>query len=199
MPLGAFKAALMGTAGVSAGASVVLLHDTDYSDASTAAISSGITSTYSSYIFKFYNINPATNGGRLLFQVNATDDPGGGYDTSLITSTSINVGHAEHVADAELNYYADGHLAQSAAVQTLVYNCGNAADQSIAGELHLFNPSSTTYVKHFYARMHAYRSDNYALDLYTAGYINDTTAIDDIQFKMATGNFDGTIKMWGVK
>ena len=199
MPLGAFKAALMGTAGVST-ATVVLLHDTDYSDASTASISSDITSTYSSYIFKFYNINPATDGGRWQFQVNATDDPGGGYDTSLITSSSIKVAHDELDAGAEgPEYYTDGDLAQSSSFQTLVYNCGNDADKSISGELHLFNPSSTTYVKHFTARMNAVRSDNYALDLYTAGYINDTTAIDDIQFKMASGNFDGTIKMWGVK
>ena len=197
MPLGAFKAALMGTAGVST-ADVVLLHDTDYSNASTASISSGITSAYSSYIFKFYNINPATNGGRWFFQVNATD--GADYNDSLITSTSIKVAHDELDAGTEgPAYYTDGDLAQSSSFQTLVYNCGNDADKSIAGELHLFNPSSTTYVKHFIARMNAVRSDNYALDLYTAGYINDTTAIDDIQFKMESGNFDGTIKMWGVK
>lgn len=198
MPLGAFKAALMGTAGASAGASVVLLHDTDYSNASTASISSDITSTYSSYIFKFYNINPATDGGRWQFQVNATD--GADYNDSLITSTSIKVANDELAAGTEGPvYYTDGDLGQSNSFQTLVYNCGNDADKSIAGELHLFNPSSTTYVKHFIARMNAVRSDNYALDLYTAGYINDTTAIDDIQFKMAAGNFDGTIKMWGVK
>jgi hypothetical protein len=174
------------------------------SDSSTLAFVDGASdvvfgSAYDEYMFVFTDIGPATNGGRFQFQVNATDDAGGGYDTSLITSTSINAGHAEHVAEAELNYYADGHLAQSAAQQTLVYNCGNAADESIAGILHIFSPSSTTYVKHFYARFGSYRSDNYTLDLYTAGYINDTTAIDEIQFKMASGNFDGVIQMYGIK
>jgi hypothetical protein len=199
MPLGFHKATLFGVAGVST-EDVVLLSSQTASNSATISFTSGIDSTYGEYIFKFYNINPATDGGRWQFQVNATDDPGGGYDTSLITSSSIKVAHDELDAGAEgPEYYADGDLAQSSSFQTLVYNCGNDADKSISGELHLFNPSSTTYVKHFTARMNAVRSDNYALDLYTAGYINDTTAIDDIQFKMASGNFDGTIKMWGIK
>ena len=75
---------------------------------------------------------------------------------------------------------------------------GNGADESGAGELHIFNPSSTTYVKHFTARVTFYHSADSAFVNYVAGYINDTTAIDDIQFKMSSGNFDGTIKMYGV-
>ena len=204
MPLGAFKAALMGTAGVSAGASVVLLHDTDYSNAATASITSGIDSTYGEYIFKFYNINPATDRTRLCFQVNATDDPSGGYDTSLITSTAFcSRIYEDESFGASISYRASDDLAQSASFQRLSGEANNDADSIMAGELHLFNPASTTYVKHFYATVNTNcdggDDDPFFNNHYVAGYINDTTAIDDIQFKMESGNFDGTIKMWGVK
>ena len=58
MPLGAFKAALMGTAGVSTG-DVVLLSSQTASNSASISFTSDITSTYGEYIFKFYNINPA--------------------------------------------------------------------------------------------------------------------------------------------
>ena len=199
MPLGAFKAALMGTAGVSTG-DVVLLHDTDYSDAASASITSGITSTYGEYIFKFYNINPATDAAEFTFQVNATD--GADYNDSLITSTIFIAYHNQADNEAVLTYTTGLDQAQVAGFQILAANIGNAASESCAGELHLFNPSSTTYVKHFYATTQGYQADSqsdYSTNQYTGGYINDTTAIDDIQFKMSGGNFDGTIKMWGVK
>ena len=198
MPLGAFKAALMGTAGVST-ADVVLLHDTDYSNAATASITSGITSTYGEYIFKFYNMNPATDDVQFSFQVNATDDAGGGYDTSLITSTTFNASLSEDGEEASLGYHTEFDQSQDAGFQAMIHKQGNGADESCVGTMHLFNPASTTYVKHFYIRVHGYFSANRAVDHFTAGYINDTTAIDDIQFKMSSGNFDGTIKMWGVK
>ena len=195
MPLGAFKAALMGTAGVSTGV-VVLLHDTDYSNATTASITSGIDSTYGEYIFKFYNINPATDSASFTFQVNATD--GADYDDSLITSTYFDAQHSEADATA-LGYRTDKDQAQTAGFNNVLPEIGNGGDESGVGEMHLFNPASTTYVKHFYIRSHLYRNDDKANSYFIAGYINDTTAIDDIQFKMDSGNFDGTIKMWGVK
>jgi len=195
MPLGAFKAALMGTAGVSTG-DVVLLHDTDYSNAASASITSGIDSTYGEYIFRFYNINPATDDTQFTFQVNATD--GADYNDSPITSTYFQASQSE--GDSTFLSYTTGQdQAQGTAYQTLMRAIGNGSDESGAGELHLFNPSSTTYVKHFYSRCHIYHQENHAQSAFAAGYINDTTAIDDIQFKMSSGNFDGTIKLWGVK
>ena len=198
MPLGAFKAALMGTAGVST-ADVVLLHDTDYSGATTASITSGIDSTYGEYIFRFYNINPVTDNATLQFQVNATDDPGGGYDTSLITSTTFVAQQNEAGNDTGFDYRTGSDQAQAAGFQDISFSIGNGGDENFAGDMHLFNPSSTTYVKHFYSRGNSVNSSAYSNDFFAAGYINDTTAIDDIQFKMSSGNFDGTIKMWGVK
>ena len=198
MPLGAHKAAIMGVAGVSTG-DVVLIYDTDHSNAASASISSGIDSTYGEYIFGFYNMNPATDDAVFTFQVNATDDAGGDYDVSLITTTNFYNYHWEADDAANVGYLPSEDQAQSANFVYLQDALGNDADASCAGTLHLFNPSSTTYVKHFLWRGNAYRRNNGTVSNHVAGYINDTTAIDDIQFKMSTGNFDGTIKMWGGK
>ena len=73
MPLGAFKAALMGTAGVSTTGDVVLLATTTATSDATVSFTSGIDSTYGEYIFRFYNINPATDTTHYSFQCNATD------------------------------------------------------------------------------------------------------------------------------
>ena len=198
MPLGANKAAIMGVAGTAAAGDVVLLSSQTATDDATLDFTSGITSTYGEYIFKFYNINPETDAAEFTFQVNATDDPGGDYDTSTIQSTFHRWGHSE--ADAtSTGYHGTYDQANGTAFQTLAYDIGNGADESAAGEMHLFNPASTTYVKHFYARTITYFQDSSAWDVFAAGYINDTTAIDDIRFKMSSGDFDGTIKMWGVK
>ena len=198
MPLGAFKAALMGTAGVSVAGDVVLLHDQDYSGASEAVINSGIDSTYGEYIFKFYNINPATDQVDFTFQVNAADSSS--YD-EYITSANFRTYHQESGGAAALVYQANEDQAQGQSYQIFMHYLGNAADESAAGELHLFNPSSTTYVKHFYSVVDVVDGSTTSTlnNYFVGGYINQTKAIDDIQFKMSSGNFDGTIKMWGVK
>jgi len=195
MPLGAFKAALMGTAGVSTG-DVVLLSDQDASNSTALTFSSGIDSTYGEYIFKFYNINPATDSAKFQFQCNATDSTS--YNETM-TTTSFEAYHDEADSTTNLGYVAGQDQAQGTAAQYLAQSIGNGSDESLAGELHLFNPASTTYVKHFYATVNFYHASNYSVNPYTAGYINTTTAIDDIKFYMDSGNFDGTIKMWGVK
>ena len=198
MPLGAFKAALMGTAGVSTVESaVVLLPDEDYSGASEAVINSGISTTYGEYIFKFYNINPSTDGAFFHFQANATDSTS--YDESIV-STCFYANHAEDNSGTPGFAYLTDHDQVGTAFQNIMTGIGSAANESTAGELHLFDPASTTYAKHFYTCMNmtqgpAVKTSN----MFFAGYINTATAIDDIKFKMSAGNFDGTIKMWGVK
>ena len=199
MPLGAFKAALMGTAGTATTGDVVLLHDTDYSNAASASITSGIDSTYGEYIFRFYNINPATDGVHFSFQVNATD--GADYNDSAITSSFFRAVQEQDANPAELAYITNSDLAQSASFQMLTPSgtTGNGSDESLAGELHIFNPASTTYVKHWYSRFSAVHSSPAANDNFSAGYINSTSDVDAVQFKWTSGDFDGTIKMWGVK
>jgi len=196
MPLGANKAAIMGVAGVSTG-DVVLLSSQTASNSTSIDFTSGITSTYGEYIFKFYNINPATDGAFLQFQVNATD--GADYNDSAITSSAFRAYHFENDGNADLDYDTGADQAQGTAFQQLCEDVGNGADESCAGELHLFNPASTTYVKHFISTVNSLQFEDRSYQHFVAGYINDTTAIDDIQFKFSSGNFDGTIKMWGVK
>ena len=209
MPLGAFKAALMGTAGVSTGPSapyVVLLasNSADTTDLANISFTSGIDSTYGEYIFKFYNINPATDKTKLLFQ--GSIDGGSNYGVTM-TSTHFYRGHDEQGSNAGTGGYQTSlDLAQSTDFMSLIEQAGNDADCSISGELHLFNPSSTTYVKHWYSKLNYMHSSGdspsrpYSFISYCGGYFNDADDnIDAVQFKMSSGNLDGLIKMWGVK
>ena len=196
MPLGAFKAALMGTAGVST-ADVVLLSTTTASDDATVDITSGIDSTYGVYIFRFYNIHPATDSQDFSFQVNAA---GGSGFNETITSTVFRAYHTEAGASGAVDNDASRDQAEGTAYQKLSGEVGNGNDESLAGELHLFNPASTTYVKNFIWRGTVYFSEDANYANFNAGYINTTTAIDEISFKFASGNVEsGKIKMWGVK
>jgi len=165
------------------------------SDAATSDFTTGIDSTYKLYIFKFYNINAATDGAEFSFQANASGESG--YNETM-TSTYFRARLNESGADGELGYFGDEDQAEGTGFQTLAHNQGNGADEACAGELHLFNPSSTTYVKHFYARAVANNASDESSDMYAAGYINVTAAITNIQFKMDSGNMDGVIKMYGV-
>jgi hypothetical protein len=197
MPLGTHKATLFGVAGVSTGGDVVLLSTQTASDSSSLDFTSGITSTYGEYIFKFYNINPATDSQEFKFQFNAA---GGSGFNEAITSTYFRAYNSESTYGQALGYLTSrDQVDADVAYQPFTGGVGSGADESCAGELHLFNPSSTTYVKHFYARTSQYDNGDYAFDNYTAGYINTTSAIDEISFKTSSGNFDGTIRMWGVK
>ena len=168
------------------------------SDSSSVDITSGIDSTYDEYMFVFTDINPATDNVIFSFQVNATDDPGGDFDTSLITSTAFAALHDEADGTTQLGYEGGHDLAQSASFQSISRSLGNGADESCAGILHLFSPASTTYVKHWYSRFNGYLHHDYSNNDFMAGYINDTTAIDEIQFKMSSGNFDGVIQLYGI-
>ena len=168
----------------------------DSTDVASVSFTSSIDSTYKLYIFKYYDVNPATDGAGFTFQANATDSTS--YDEA-ITSASFMAQHNEAGSSAELGYLAGSDQSDGTAYQHLSYpNIGNGGDESAAGELFLFNPSNTTYVKHFFATTTIYEADNANFVLYVAGYFNTTTAIDDIQFKMSSGNMDAVIKMYGV-
>jgi len=178
------------------GDALKLLSTQTASNSASISFTSGIDSTYKEYIFKFYNINPATDEATFRFQVNAID--GADYNDSAITSTAIRAYHFENDGNADMDNDPGADQAQGTAFQQLCEDVGNGADESCAGELHLFNPASTVYVKHFMATVNSLQYEDRSYIHHVAGYINDTTAIDDIQFKMSSGNFDGTIKMYGV-
>ena len=155
--------------------------------------------TYNEYQFQFVNMHPATDSVWLTFQVNATDDAGGGYDTSQITSTYFRAYHYENDSATALEYQTSSDQANGTAYQRISTNAGNDNDQSVSGVLTLYDPSSTTYVKHFSARSNSAWASDGSFDTHVAGYINDTTAIDEISFKFSSGNIDlGTIYMYGV-
>ena len=171
--------------------------NTHTSDSDTvSSFTSGIDSTYKLYIFKFYDINPATDNAEFSFQVNATDSAG--YDRN-INSTTFYSDNNEDGTGPAVQITATHDQANGTGFQPIAWDVGNGSNESCAGELFLFEPSNTTYVKQFYSRLSTYEGGNYIYDAFTSGYINDTTAIDDIQFKMSAGNMDGVIKMYGVK
>ena len=155
-----------------------------------------LDSTYPIYRFEYINMHPANDG--VSFQVNFRDG-GAAYD-AVKTTTFFYAYHGEAGSPAGLGYEAGKDLAQSTAFQSLTNATGNDNDQCCAGELTLFNPSSTTFVKHFIARTNDYSGYPISVDNNMAGYCNTTTAIDGVQFKFVSGNIDsGTIKLYGIK
>ena len=175
-------------------AMTLITTNTESGDA-TSSFTSSIDSTYKLYIFKFIDINPATDQSD--FQFNGSTDSGSNYNVTK-TTTFFKSSHNEDDSATDLSYGTAHDLAQSTSFHELAFDVGNAADESCAGTLWLFNPSNTTYVKHFYSRFSNYQWANIHMDVFTAGYFNTTSAIDAVQFKMSSGNMDGTIKMYGV-
>ena len=155
---------------------------------------SGIDSTYKLYIFKFYDINPATDNSK--FQFNGSYD--GNQFGVIHTSTYFDAQHTEAGGAAQLNYKTNHDAAQVTAWQTLGYELGNGSDECLSGELQLFNPSNTTYVTHFTYRANYYLNVDQATSPFVAGYFNTTTAISALSFRMNGGIFDGVIKMYGL-
>ncbi len=175
-----------------------LISTSTASNATSIDISSGIDSTYDVYMFDFINLNAATDNTTFQFQVNATD--GADYNDSAITSTHFAAFLDEPSEGTSSGLYYDGSrdAAQSTSFIPLEHYVGNGADESISGRMWLYAPSSGTYVKHWMAQFSENAQHNAAYSTYVAGYINNTTAIDDIRFNMASGNLDGVIKMYGL-
>ena len=164
------------------------------SNAASSSFTSSIDSTYKLYVFKFYDVNPVSDNVNFTFQANAVG--ASGYNETM-TTTFFRAYHTESDSEA-LIAYSNYDQHQGTAYQILGLALGSDADQSCTGEFHLFNPSNTTYVKHFHSRVSANMYHDYAIDEFVGGYINTATAIDDIQFKMSSGNMDAVIKMYGV-
>ena len=173
--------------------SLQLLSTQTASDDASISFTSGIDSTYDVYVFKFMSIKAASSDPDFGFQGNAV---GEADFNEVITSTVFRAYHDESDSTANLSYATGQDQAQGTAYQCIARNVGSGSDNSASGELYFFGPSSTTYVKHFYSRGSG--AADYEMDTYTGGYFNTTGAIDQISFKMSSGNFDGTIKMYGI-
>jgi len=155
-----------------------------------------LDSTYKEYMFTFNNMHPST-GANFSFQGNAAG--GSGFNETM-TTTFFYAYHKEDGSDGTLMYNTGRDLAQSTSFHTIsADDTGTDNDLALSGYLHLFNPSSTTFVKHFICRSNGTRHGNQTSDVYVGGYCNTTVAIDGVQFKMSSGNIDdGVIKMYGV-
>lgn len=175
----------------------VLLSSRTASSSATIDFTSSITSTYKIYKFRFVDLHPETDGSIFRFQANAA---GGSGFNETITSTDFESFHNEGDDTTGLSYQANQDQAQGTSFQTLTNSCGADADQCISGELFLFDPSNTTFVKHFICRTQSANDANYSFDVFVSGYFNTTTAIDEVQFKMSSGDIDsGIINMYGIK
>ena len=181
-------------ASVSGGA-LNLLSTQTASSSATIDFTSGIDSTYKVYMFKYYNIHPATDN--VKFNVNFRD---GDTNFDAVKQTSAFYAYNNETSgDTTLSYSAGGDLVNSTSAHSLVLSMGNDADECCSGSLFLFNPSSTTFVTQFFSQTSSYSYQNYTYDWKTAGYCNTTSAIDGVQFSMSSGNIDsGTIKLYGV-
>ena len=177
-----------------------LTHIATQTASSSASVSftSGIDSTYKEYIFYFVNLHPSS-GQKFQFQGDT------GTNTNFnqtITSTSFNAYHDEGDSYTALEYRTDADQAQGTSFNDLTnYMVATESDSSLTGFLHIFNPSSTTFVKHFISRTQIMNgtSSFYSIQNFHAGYFNTTSALTRFQFKFASGNIDsGQILLFGL-
>ena len=175
---------------------VLLSEDTD----GGATVEFDIPPGYASVEWHFYNMHPASEDGdnrQFMFQVNAVGESG---FNETMTSTSIDMYHSESDSSTSLGYNGSRDQAQGTSYQQLIYGLGADNDQSCSGVLTIYDPSSTTYVKHFMSTVNSSYFSDAAMINMVGGYINTTGAIDEIEFKMSSGNIDsGIIRMYGVR
>ena len=179
------------------GGAMTLLETQTASSSATLSFTSNIDSTYDEYVFKFYDIHPATDDVDFGFQANASG--GSGYNET-ITSSAFRQYHNEDDSGYAVTYRTGEDQAQGTGFQDLIHQAASDdADKSGCGTLHLFAPSNTTFVKHFLFTGNHNGPTDFSRQWFISGYINTTSAIDEIQFKMSSGNIDaGVIKLYGI-
>jgi hypothetical protein len=181
-------------AGIAGGGTLILLSTQTASASASISFTTGIDSTYDEYVFKFINCHPASNNVYLDFQ--GSTNSGSNYNTT-ITASFFRAYQSEDNSGATL-VYVDAGQAQGTSYQNLSRGIGNGSDECVNGYLHLFNPSDTTFVKHFLS-VTQINDSAYSQNTYVGGYFNTTSAIDAVSFKMSSGNIDdGIIKMYGL-
>jgi len=178
------------------GSGMTLISSQTASSSASISFTTGIDSTYDEYVFYCVNMHPSSDG--VVFEWQVSSDGGSSYGMT-ITSTAYRAYHYESGAYG-LSYVAGDDLAQSTDYQHAIEQVGNDADQSCSGMLQLFSPSSTVSVKTWLSTFNTYHTINITINEFTSGYVNSTSAINAINFRMASGNVDaGTIYMYGIK
>ena len=177
------------------GGSMNLISTQTASSSATLSFTSGIDSTYKEYVFKYINIHPATDEADWTF--NMSIDGGSNYNVTKTTS-AFQSAHAEDDGVTDLAYKTGMDLAQGTGYQIIGNEVNNANDSSTAGFLHLFEPSSTVFVKHFLQNGNVCFTGR-SVNVFHSGYANTTSAVNAVQFKMSSGNIDsGVIKLYGI-
>ena len=191
-----------GAFSTSLGSKVLIKTITLSSAASTISFVDGASSvvfddTYPIYQFEFFYIHSATNAAEISFNVSI--DTGSNYNIAK-TTTCFRGYHTEDDSTGNsADYVGDFDLAQGTGFQGLAGSVGNTSDESVSGIFRLFNPSSTTFVKHYITNFNRYHPSNITVNEFAAGYGNTTSAVDAVQFKMSSGNIDaGTITLYGI-
>jgi hypothetical protein len=173
---------------------MVLISSQTASNSASISFTTGISSTYKEYQFYFVDIHARTDS---QFNFQTSTNGGSSYGVTLTNSYFVAY-HAENDSATSLQYDTNYDNAQTTSFVSLSHGTNSGADESCAGSFSLFNPASTTYVKHYISRFSNNLIGQYAFDINSAGYFNTTSAINAVQFKMASGNFDGTILMYGI-
>ena len=191
-----FNSGANGFETASAGGNLVKLSASTASSSATISFTSGIDSTYKEYLFLFNSIHPATDSANVQFQ--GSINGGSAYGVNITSSYFQAQANASETA---LEYDGGQDIAQGTGFQTILgKEVGNGNDESASGMLRLFDPSNTTFVKHFLAIGNCQDTEAMSREGFTGGYFNTTSAINAVQFKMSSGNMDaGTITMYGVK
>ena len=175
------------------------LGDMVFISSATASSSASIEFTlgdYKEYKFFFVNIHPQTDNKNFTFQTST--DNGSTYGVTA-TTTYFQSYHREDGGVSGLGYNTVDDEAQSTNFLDLQVQVGNGNDEGTSGILHLFNPSSQTYVKHFMSDFSGYLYNDYNFHTFTAGYFNDTNDLTNIKFQQSSGNIDdGKILMFGL-
>ena len=180
------------------GGALNLISTQTASSSSTISFTSEIDSTYKEYIFKFYNIHPSANAGKFRL-IGSTD---GGSSYGVATTTSMFEALVDESGSNATVRYEDGDdVAQSTSAFPISTGIGSDNDESLSGFLHLFEPSSSTFVKHFLTSTNLVNGSGtpYTVSTRVGGYFNTKSAIDAVQFSMSSGNIDsGVIKLYGI-
>ena len=151
--------------------------------------------TYKTYLIKFINIHPQTDN--VHFKVDGTTD---GSNFNVVQTNSIFAAGQNEGGDSTLFEYRAGQDVAQGTGPLFVQYQGGSADECFSGEMFLFNPSSTTFVKHYSANLQEYHRVDYIFDIHIGGYFNTTSAITGLKFQFSSGNIDaGTIKLYGIR
>ena len=153
--------------------------------------------TYKEYLFIINDIHAETDTQYFTFQ--GSIDTGSNYNVAT-TSTMFTAAHDEGDTETSLAYETGVDLAQGTGFINLSPQVGNGNDECCSGYLRLFDPSNTTFVKHFISTVNGYHASDLSIQHHGAGYLNSTSAVDAVQFKFASGEIQGgTISLYGIK